>query len=64
MLKVGRFILIAVIAAGVISLIGRIFFDFDLPPDDDPYDLWRGLGVWATAILIAVFDLLRSRSRG
>ena len=66
MLKVGRFILVVVVALVAITFLGHIISDFDMPPEYDPYDLWRGLGVWATAILIAVLDVLlcRRRNRG
>ena len=55
------FLLITILAAGVISLIGRVFSDFDIPADEDPYDLWRGVGVWLTAVLIAALYFLRRR---
>jgi hypothetical protein len=63
MRKVVRFILILLVAAAVITIVGRTCSDWDLPAEQDPHDLLRGLGAWVAAIFIAVLDLLLARRR-
>jgi hypothetical protein len=63
MRRVLRFLLVVIVAAATITLLGRAISDFDLPPEEDPHDLIRGLGIWAAATLVAVLDLLVSRRR-
>ncbi len=63
MIRVIRFLLVTVLAANVVSLIGLVFSDFDRPPEEDPHDLLRALGVWAVAILVAVLVELRLRRK-
>jgi hypothetical protein len=59
----GRFILVMLLVSALITVCGRIFSDFDEPPENDPYDLFRGIGIWIVAVLVAVLNELRIRRR-
>lgn len=58
-----RFVLVTCLAAGSISLLGRMVSDFDEPPANDPHNLSRGLGIWVIAILIAFLNERRIRRK-
>ena len=65
MLLAFRFVLAVLIAATLVSCFGRVFSDFDAPPQNDWHDVMQGLAVWLAAVLIAFLNelLLRRRNR-
>ncbi len=58
-MKVLRFIGTFLLACFLVSLFGRIFSDFDEPPENDPRDLIRGIGVYVVALLVAILNEMR-----
>lgn len=58
-----RFVAVGAIACVVITVCGRILFDFEEPPEADPYDCVRGLAVFVAAASIAAIDLALRRYR-
>ncbi len=60
-----RVIVSALVIALVITILGRMLSDFDAPAVNDSHDIVRGIGVWVTAFLTAIFaewQLARSRN--
>ena len=54
-----RFALVVILFAGAIGLVGRALSDFDNPPEQDPNDVIRGIGVRTAAVLVAILVELR-----
>ena len=51
-----RFVVITLVVAVAITVVGRLFSDFDEP--DDPNDVIRGIGLWIVAVLAATLEAL------
>jgi hypothetical protein len=60
-MRIGRFIVVTLLAATGISILGHLVSDFDVP--DDPRDMVRGIGIWVVALAVAALDARNVRRK-
>ena len=58
-----RFIAVVLLTVALITLLGRSVSEYDDLAQKDPFHMLRGIGVWLTALLIAVLVEVLVRRR-
>jgi hypothetical protein len=58
MVRLFRFALAVIVCACIVSLTVRYFTDLDARPDNDPINIFRGIGTWTVAVLLATLNEL------